>query len=673
MKHKLGLIGFSYLGGLICAALFGSWVVTAIVSAALALLLIDAAAFKKTAAAVALASALAASVVCGLYTLIVYEPLISKDGETEKLIGTVFQISRYSGDRASYTINTKIDGRDTAVTMFAPDYCCNIGDTMEFKGKLSVMRNNSDFSEENYYRSKGIFLKITSPSDIIITHTGFNLKSLIFGFGDHIGSKISQTLTGDEGALLKAMFLGDKSDLSHELSDNIRRCGISHFTAVSGLHLTIVSHIIMLALSLTPIKRHRYAKYGILIITILLFIVFFKLSASVVRAGIMLIIYYGAEPFMRKGSTINSMGAAILIITLFNPYACLDAGLLLSLAGTFGIGVIAPALTKGFRKNRFYAVKSMLAGTFCATAATFPLSCIFFGGFSVIGIIVNLLIYPLFFTALICMVLFTVCGGYGSFLLLPAGLCAKGIIALVNLFGSFDLAYIKIRYEIMIPIFILSAIFVFLIYSVFKSKRQTLISALLSLCILSGAYAAIRETDKSSAVLLLYSDGSDACAIIEYGNETAVCASGDSAEITEYIKEYIKDSRKDKIDVISLIRSNHNNLAAFEAFPCSRLIVSEEYETEEYSGSLISAICKNGCSFITFDNIQIAVSSAGKPQEGSINILYGYKKNLPDLGGITFCSSSRVNAGERGYSSIYYEPSDYLLTEYGYIEKINIY
>lgn len=673
MKHKLGLIGFSYLSGLICAAFFRSWAVTAIICAALTLIMIAAAVHRKKAAVVALASALAASVVCGIYTLTVYEPLISKDGETAELSGTISEIRRYSGDRASYTVNTEIDGISTAITMFAPDYYCDIGDTIEFSGKLSVLRNNADFSEESYYRSKGIFLKVNSPSDIKITHTDFSLKAVIFGFSDYIGSKISQTLTGDEGDLIKAMFLGDKSDLSYELSENIKRSGISHFTAVSGLHLTVIAHIIMLMLSLTPIKRHRYLRYGILIVLILMFAVFFRLSVSVIRAGIMLIIYYGAEPFMRKGSTINSMGFAILVITLFNPYACLDAGLLLSLAGAFGIGVIAPIFTNRFRKNRAYEIKSALTGTFCATAATFPLSCIFFGGFSVIGIVTNLVIYPLFFPLLICMILFTVCGGQTSLFLLPAGLCTKAMAALIKLLGSFKYAYINIRYEIMIPICIISAMFVCFIYCVFRSKRETLISAILSVCVLSGAYAAIKLSDKNSAALLLYSDGSDACIIIESGDETAVCASGDSTEITECIKGYIKDSYIDKINVISLIRSNHNNLAAFEALPCDRLIISEEYGMEKYNGNSLSLVCGDGCSAVTIGDVCITVSSSGKAKDSSINILYGYKKALPDLEGITFYASSRADTGGNDCKNIYFEPSDYLITDYGFLEKINLF
>lgn len=672
MKHKLGLIGFSYLAGLICAAFFRIWAVTAIICAALALILTAAVILKKRTAAVALASALAASVICGIYTLTVYEPLISMNGETLELNGTVSDIERYSGDRASYTVDTEIGGISTTVTMFAPDYYCNIGDKIEFCGKLSIMRNNANFSQESYYRSKGIFLKVISPSNIKISHTNFSLKSLIFDFSDHIGSKISQTLTGDEGDLIAAMFLGDKSDLSYELSEGIKRTGISHFTAVSGLHLTVIAHMIMLVLSLTPIKRHRFIRYGILIILILMFIVFFKLSASVIRAGIMLMIYYGAEPFMRKGSTVNSMGAAILIITLFNPYACLDAGLLLSLSGTFGIGVVAPALTKRFRKNRLYKIKSALTGAFCASVATFPLSCIFFGGLSSVGIITNILIYPLFFVILVCMILFTACGGYCSLFLLPAGICAKVLIAIINLLNSFKYAYINIRYEVLIPICTISVAFVILIYSVFKSKREAVISAVLSLCVIGGSYAAVTAADKSSAVLMLYSDGNDVCLIVEKGDEAAVCASGDSTEVTEYIKSYIKNSRRDKIDLISLIRSNHNNLSSFEALPCDRLIVSEEYTDEKYGGTHISAVCGGGRSVVTLGDVCITLSPAGKISDSDINIIYGYKKAIPDLKGITFCSSSRVDADEKGYRNIYFESSDYLITDYCFLEKINI-
>lgn len=670
MKHKLGLIGFSYLAGLICTALFRSPIIAAVICPILVLGLLITVTFKRKTAAAAVASALAASIVCGIYTFLVYEPLAAMDGETAKLNGAITEINRYSGDRASYTVNTEINGVSTAVTMFASDYGYDIGDIISFSGKLSLMRDNADFSEESYYRSKGIFLKVSSPSDIELIGGKFSLKPLIYGFSEHIGDRISRELTGDEGGLIKAMFLGDRSGLSYELSENIKRTGISHFTAVSGLHLTIIAHLIMLGLSFTLINRHRFLKYGILAALILLFMIFFRLSVSVIRAGIMLIIYYGAEPFMRKGSTVNSMGAAILLITLLNPYACLDAGLLLSVAGTFGIGVIAPALTVRFKRNALYGIKSVLTGTVCATVMTLPLSSVFFGGFSAVGIAANLLIYPLFFPALICMVFFTASGGYCGLFMLPTKLCAKGMIYMIKLLGEFRYAYVSIRYEIMIPICIISVLFVCLIYSVFRGKCETLISAALSVFVIFGSYMLIGICDKKSAVLLLYSDGSDACVIVEKEDEAFVCASGDSEEIAEYIDSYIKDRCRSRVNLISLIRSNHNNLAAFEAFPCDRLIVSGEYGEEKYSADKITAVCEDGCVSLVLNGVSVTVSPAGKAADSDISVIYGYKKKLPDLDGIAFCSSSRIIGG-KDFINIYFEPSEYLITPNGFLEKIN--
>lgn len=260
-----------------------------------------------------------------------------------------------------------------------------------------------------------------------------------------------------------------------------------------------------------------------------------------------------------------------------------------------------------------------------------------------------------------------------SLFLLPAGICTKAMAALIDLLGSFRYAYINIRYEIMIPICIISVIFVCFIYYVFRSKRETLISAMLSVCVLISTYAAIKLSDKNSASLLLYSDGSDACIIIESGDETAVCASGDSTEITECIKGYIKDSYIDKVNVISLIRSNHNNLAAFEALPCDRLIVSEEYGTEDYNGNFLSVVCGDGCSAVTVGDVCITVSPSGKSKDSSINILYGYKKTLSNLEGITFCASSRAYTDDNEYRNIYFEKSEYLITDYGFLEKINLF
>ena len=670
MKHKLGLIGFSYLAGLICATFFElpfMFIVSAVffVTALIVLFL-----KKKTAAVIFFTSFVAVSVY-GIYTMLVYEPVVSFDGETVEIEGRIAEIRHYSNDTASYIIDANVNGVDTSITLFSTDTDCGIGDHISFSGKLSVMTDNADFEEESYYKTKGIFLKAVSSSGINITHDdSFNLKSSITDYSNYIGERIKLYLPGDEGDLLKAMFLGDKSGLSDQLSNNIKRAGISHFTAVSGLHLTIISHILMLLISLTPLKNHRIFKFITLALLIIAFIIFFRMSVSVIRAGIMLIVYYGAEPFMRKGSTLNSMGLATLVITLFNPYACLDVGLLLSLAGTFGIGVVSPFLCKGLRSNRFQPLKAAVIGSVCATMCTFPLSCAFFGGFSIVGILMNMLLYPLFFPALVCVTLFVLVFASGTGLMFAAGICSKSMIAAINFFGGLKYSYISLDYDFIGVICVAAAVFVTVIYFCFKSPDRTAMAVGLSVCVLVSSVTAIRVYDSGKTRLLMYSDGDDVCVIAGQGADVCIVASDDSQDILEYINKFLQSEFLDEISVLKLMDSTHNNIYAFEEIPCQVFSTPEDYDKQYLLGDALSLFSRKNYSTINIYGVSLSISPAAEPVDDSICVIYGYKKNIPVLSGMVYCSNRRVESEEMDIINLYYETAEYFVSDGGFLQKL---
>ena len=672
MKHKLGLIGFSYLAGLICATFFDfpfGFIAAAVLLAAALTVLI----YKKKTASVIFFTAFIAVSVYGIYTILAYEPAAALNGETVQIDGRIAEIRHYSNDTASYIIDTNINGTDTSITLFSTDTDCSVGDLVSFSGKLSVLTNNTNFEEESYYKTRGIFLKATSSSGMDITHDdSFNLKELITDYSNYIGERIKLYLPGDEGNLLKAMFLGDKSGLSASLSNNIKRAGISHFTAVSGLHLTIITHILMLIISLTPLKNHRIFKFITLALLIIAFIIFFKMSVSVIRAGIMLIVYYGAEPFMRKGSTLNSMGLAVLAITLFNPYACLDVGLLLSLAGTFGIGVVSPFLCKGLRTNRFKPLKSTIIGSVCATMCTFPLSCAFFGGFSAIGILMNMLLYPLFFPALVCVTLFVLTFASGTGLMFVAGICAKLMIALINFFGDLKYSYIGLNYDFIGMLCIAAAVFVTVVYFCFKSPDRTAMAVGLSVCVLAGSITAVRLYDSDKTKLLMYSDGDDVCVIISEGANACIVASDDSQEILEYITEFMQNEFLDEIPIVKLMDSTHNNIYAFEEMPCEIFSAPDTFDKQYSLGEYLSLYCYENHSTIIVNGVSISISPAAKPIDDSISVIYGYKKNIPAFSGMVYCSNRRVTSEDIEITNLYYETAEYFINDNGFLQKMRI-
>lgn len=667
MKHKLGLLGFSYLSGLVCAAFFKNGFVF-ILSAVILGLSLCCRFFKKKTAFAALFTAFSATIVSGIYTCFFYLPAISLDGESTDIIGTVTEIEHYSNDTAHYTVNARINGINAKITIFSSDVSCKIGDIISFNGSLSVLADNTNFAEESYYKSKGIFLKAYPKSVISVTEGKFiSIKSLLTNFSDHIGDRISITLPEDEGDILKAMFLGEKSELSDSLSANIRRTGISHFTAVSGLHLTVIAHILMIILSLTPLKNHRYFKFTVLCALILLFMVFFRLSASVMRAGLMLIICYGAEPFMRKGSTVNSMGAAVLAITLFQPYACTDIGFLLSVTGTFGVGVLAPYFCGRIRRTRFYGLKCLIIGSLCATLCTFPLSCYCFGGISVIGILMNLLLYPLFLIALIFMTLFVITFGTITEFLYIAGLPAKLMIWAINFFGGFKFAYIPLNYSFIPFISIASIIFIAVVYFYFEDSKRSAMAIGLSLCVLIGSITFSHFYNKGKIKLSMYSDGSDVCVIVKKGADAYAVASSDSHKIELYIKEYMRNEFLDGMAAVVLLQSGSNNERAFATIPSQCYSPPEETNSISSKSGDIIIINKAAVSTINIDNIEISVSPAFEPIEADFSILYGYKKNIPKLSGRVYCSNRRIN--DDHITNIYYENTDCYITKTGILEK----
>lgn len=668
MKHKLGLIGFSYLAGLICATIFNSVFVFVFAGILLIVALIFTFA-RKAIPSIICFTAFAAASVYGIYTVLVYEPILSYEGKTAEINGIVSEVEHYSNDTASYVIETNINGVNTSITLFSTDTHCSVGDHIKFSGKLSLLKDNTEFSEESYYKTKGIFLKATSDSSIEITHSeDFNIRSIIVNYSDYVGERIKIFLSGEEGDLLNALFLGDKSGLSYELSNNIKRAGISHFTAVSGLHLTIISHILMIIISLTPFRNRRIIKFSILTALIFIFMIFFKMSVSVIRAGIMLIVFYGADLFMRKGNTLNSLGLAILAITLFRPYSCLDIGLLLSVAGTFGVGTLAPFFCKKLISKRFKSVKSAIIGSLCATICTMPLSCIFFGGFSIIGIFMNMLLYPLFFPALICVTLFALTGAFGSGLMFVAGICSKAMISLINFFGSFKYGYISLDYDFIGILFSAAIIFTAVIYLIFKSPERAAMAIGLSVCVLVGAVTAVNISEADKTKLLMFSDGDDACVIVD--DKTCICifASDDSNDIFEYINEYMQNNFLDKVQVLRLINSTHNNMEAFENIPCD-LFSPPDSETKQYSvGKNITVSCGEKYSTITANNISLSISPSADPKDDMISVIYGYKKNIPKMSGQVYCSSRRISE-DYNFTNLYYESANYVINENGFMYK----
>ena len=56
---------------------------------------------------------------------------------------------------------------------------------------------------------------------------------------------LQQHIAPPQGAILGAMTLGDKSGLSNDTKEKLNKAGVRHITAISGMHVSILTILLM--------------------------------------------------------------------------------------------------------------------------------------------------------------------------------------------------------------------------------------------------------------------------------------------------------------------------------------------------------------------------------------------------------------------------------------------
>ena len=261
--------------------------------------------------------------------------------------------------------------------------------------------NPNQFDYQKYLQKKYIYHQLSSNQESLFkvenkNHTLFGIAGTI---RNHINTKLETYLfKPDELAIINALLLGQRQDISKEVYASYTNAGVIHILAVSGLHVGII--LLLLTYLLKPLERY---KHGIIIKTILLvfilwsFAVIAGLSASVTRAVTMFSIVAIAMNLKRPTNIYNTLAISILVILLFKPLFIFDVGFQLSYIAVFSIVTLDPHLYRLWKpKNKildFYW--HTLTVTVSAQIGIIPISLFYFHQFPSLFFISNLVIIPL--------------------------------------------------------------------------------------------------------------------------------------------------------------------------------------------------------------------------------------------------------------------------------------
>ena len=217
---------------------------------------------------------------------------------------------------------------------------------------------------------------------------------------------------GDELAILSALTIGDKEELSEEIQEIYSVSGASHILAISGLHIGLLYAVLWILLS--PLRKRKLFKFmSVLLIvgTLWLFAALTGFPASVVRSVIMFSLIALSSLTQERPHTLNTLASAAFVMLLFQPLWLFEIGFQMSFAAVVAIVTLNPFLSSLWpTKNKILSkFRDLLSVSISAQIGVAPIVAFYFHRFSIYFILSNLWAIPMvtliMYVALVMLVL----------------------------------------------------------------------------------------------------------------------------------------------------------------------------------------------------------------------------------------------------------------------------
>lgn len=287
------------------------------------------------------------------------------------------------------------------------------GDRISFTGKLKPPRNFGmplEFDSERFYALKNICATsfVQSAADISLLKAGeesrfqrhFDLTAA------EIGRFIMSHFPTVEGGVLKALLIGDISDIPQAIKDQYSRTGVNHILSISGFHVGIIALALFQLWSaiarLFPslLLRINFRRFALLVsIPLITYYMFLSGAAPATSRSVIMLCLLSVSLFLeRESDSVNTLSLAAFTLLLINPAYLYDISFQLSFLALWGLTALTPVLSRPFTSlypGWTYKLILFAAASTAAVAVTLLPVAYYFQQSSLTGIISNFLIVPL--------------------------------------------------------------------------------------------------------------------------------------------------------------------------------------------------------------------------------------------------------------------------------------
>lgn len=501
-----------------------------------------------------------------IYDLTVYRQITDFSGSKVSYTGTVTDFHDYADDNSVYYLDGKINGRFKAkLIVYTDSVMCEPGDSMSFEAEVRTPENTYLSDSKDYYKSKGIYLQAESAENVSVESSGFSVRKILFRFREKVCRLIGSSVSSYESGMIKGMLFGDKSGIDDDFVTLLNRTGIGHVTAVSGLHLVLFCTLVRFILG--KFRTGRLAEFAVLEVLMMLFALCCGMSPSVMRAFVMMTLVNLAPLFFRYSDSFNSVGTAIILLTISNPFIILNPSFLLSVSGSLGAGVFAPYMISDMRTDSaFRRFIRSLAYFLCVSAAVTPVMFICFGELSLVSPLSNLIITPICMAALLISMV-------GSLLIFlnPAvlfkisGALCRIVLNISEMIGKNKFTHIKLSGEYIAVITAVLVVFCISAYLIFRNRKYSAFSVVISFVLIfcSGAFYNIASGRIVKAALL--GENEVGVIVVSKGSTADVIDITGNRKNCRYVSEYLDSLGIYEINNILLTKSPYSSMSSYNS------------------------------------------------------------------------------------------------------------
>jgi len=286
----------------------------------------------------------------------------------------------------------EVSGTFLVRTTRYPTY--NYGDRLRVEGKLEEPEGFNGFDYPAYLARQGIYSIMYYPDKVELVAAGQGPQPLqaLYSFRHRMGEALGGSLAEPEASLAQGILLGLRHNIPSSLYQDFQRSGTAHILAISGLHMAIVSGI-LLSGSVWLFGRRRPTYFVVTLGVLWLYALLAGMSPSVMRAAIMVSLFLIAAFLGRQRSALTALAFAAAIMVAFNPHVLWQISFQLSFVAVLGLILLTPTFQRwGQRTRAPNVVVDSFAYSLGAILATLPLVAYYFGYISLVGLPATLLI-----------------------------------------------------------------------------------------------------------------------------------------------------------------------------------------------------------------------------------------------------------------------------------------